>query len=137
MDKYYKLNSEIISIQIPIKLNGHDWSLCNNVLKNFIMVYEEDTRENLLHKHVLAQIVLRVDKKLDQIARRLDYNEKKIINLKVTVAEKLALEHYFLDFQLHFINKFTELVVQEIINQLHKFDTNLPERFSQLITANK
>lgn len=132
MDKYYQINSKIVSIIIPLKLAAFEWSLYINALKNWTVVYEDDTRLDLLHKHVLAQIILRVDKKLEQITKRLDYKPKKFVTINITIAEKVALEYYNLDLEIHYTNKYAELVAQEIINQLDKFDVNLAEKFTEL-----
>lgn len=137
MDKYYKITSEVEAVVIPLNLGGYEWSLYINHLKGYIIIYEDDTRLELMHKHVLAQIVLRVDKKLASVTKRLYYNEKKIIRINITIAEKLALEYHILELGIHHVDKYNELLAQEIINQLHKFDTNLPDNFLQLATLRK
>lgn len=122
MDSYYNQIEVIKEVTIPLKFEVADFIVIRSLLKSLIInILPTATNQQLMHRSVLTQLLLSINKKLNG-----QTSHKKLITIKIDLPKKYALQYLILDLGTPPISEYRQILLQNIINQLHQFDTNLP-----------
>lgn len=118
---YYNIIHKIDEQKIPISLELSCWHDMFEWLGNYLIRLSPKCFKEEANKAILIQIFIKIDRVLLDNER---VSTKKSKKIKFTPAEKYAMEHIFKIEGVPAVRGYTVFFPQNIINQIHDFDTN-------------